>query len=266
MKLLSTILTFIFMNSFLVNAQSAIDSSKIVKVLSFNIYHGETTIKGGFDLDRIAGIIKDAGPDFVALQEVDFKTKRGREYDLATELGWRTKLAPLFANAMSFDGGEYGVGILSKHSFIKTRKVPLPSSPDREPRTSLEVITVLASGDTVAFISTHLDHLKDESERAAQVNKINETYASNKYPTILAGDFNAIPGSEAIKRIEELWSSSYDKNKYEFTFPSDKPDRKIDYVFHYPKNEWKVLETKVIHDSIASDHCAYLVTLQLMEK
>ena len=34
----------------------------------------------------------------------------------------------------------------------------------------------------------------------------------------------------------------------------------------YPKNRWKVLETKVIQDTIASDHCAYLVTLQLLDE
>ena len=52
-------------------SQSSLDSSKIVKVLTFNILHGATT-KGDFDLDAIAKVIIDANPDFVALQEVDF--------------------------------------------------------------------------------------------------------------------------------------------------------------------------------------------------
>jgi len=34
----------------------------------------------------------------------------------------------------------------------------------------------------------------------------------------------------------------------------------------YPANRWKVLETKVICDTIASDHCAYLVVLELLDK
>ena len=33
-----------------------------------------------------------------------------------------------------------------------------------------------------------------------------------------------------------------------------------------PKEKWKILETKVIQDSIASDHCGYLVTLELLDK
>ena len=84
-------------------SQTTIDSSKIIKVLSFNILHGATT-KGDFNLDIIAKVITDANPDFVALQEVDYKTKRAKKYDLVTELGWRTKMTPLFAQAMYFDG------------------------------------------------------------------------------------------------------------------------------------------------------------------
>ena len=56
-------------------SQTKIDSSKIVKVLSFNILHGATT-KGDFNLDAIAKVIIDTKPDFVALQEVDFQTNR----------------------------------------------------------------------------------------------------------------------------------------------------------------------------------------------
>ena len=48
-------------------------------------------MKGNFDLDLIAKVIVDTDPDFVALQEVDYKTNRSNKYDLVTELGWRTK-------------------------------------------------------------------------------------------------------------------------------------------------------------------------------
>ena len=96
------------------------DTSRSVKVMTFNILHGATT-RGDFNLDAIARVIIDENPDLVALQEVDFMTKRAKGYDLATELGWRTKMAPLFARAMPYDGGEYGEAILSKWSFISSR-------------------------------------------------------------------------------------------------------------------------------------------------
>jgi len=107
--------------------------NKIVKILSFNILHGATT-KGDFDLDAIAKVIIDAKADFVALQEVDFKTNRAKKYDLATELGWRVKMAPLFARAMPYDGGEYGEGVLTNYTILTSRNVSLPYSPGNEPR------------------------------------------------------------------------------------------------------------------------------------
>ena len=244
-------------------SQTTVDSSRIIKVLSFNIYHGET-MKGNYDLDVIAKVILDTKPDLVALQEVDFKTNRAKKYDLVIELGLRTKMVPLFGKAMDFDGGEYGEGILSKYTFLQTRNIALPFTPPNEPRAALETIVVLPSQDTIAFISTHLDHLKDEKNRVAQVEKINEMFSSNKYPTILAGDLNAQPGSIPINILEEKWSSSYNKKNPNPTYPSDNPKIKIDYVMTYPKNRWKVLKTEVIQNSIASDHCAYLLTLELL--
>ena len=244
-------------------AQANVDSSRIVRVLSFNILHGATT-RGDFNLDLIAKVIKDSRADFVAMQEVDYRTKRARKYDLVTELGWRTQMVPLFAKAMSYDGGEYGEGVLSRYTLLESRNVALPYTSGNEPRAAAEISIVLNSGDTISFVGTHLDHLENEKDRLAQAKKINEVFSTNKYPTILAGDLNSIPGSKTINTLEKMWRSSYDKKDIKFTYPSDNPIKKIDYVMFYPKNRWRVLKTEVIHNSIASDHCAYLVTLELL--
>ena len=148
---------------------------------------------------------------------------------------------------------------------MQTRNVALPHQSQNEPRVALEMLTVLPSGDTIAFVGTHLDHLKDNTDRLAQVKKINEVFKGSKYPTILAGDLNDVPKSEAINILEEVWMVSYNKQKPEPTFPSNKPNKKIDYVMFLPTNKWKVIDTEVICDTVASDHCAYLVTLQLMD-
>lgn len=47
-------------------SQSEVDSTRILRVLSFNILHGET-MKEDYDLDVIAKVIIDAKPDIVAL-------------------------------------------------------------------------------------------------------------------------------------------------------------------------------------------------------
>jgi len=265
MKVKITLLVTVLLVAQACRAQDMSDNQITVKILSYNIYHGATT-RGDYNLDVIARVIIDADPDLVALQEVDFNTNRSGHIDLATELGIRTKMASLFGRAMYFDDGEYGEGILSKYSFISTRNVPLPFTPGNEPRTALEAVLVLSSGDTIAIIGTHFDHLNPETDRVAQAEKVNEEFGSGPYPAVLAGDLNAQPGSTPINILEEIWSASYDKNHPEPTFPSDAPVKKIDYVMHFPAERWETVETKVICDSIASDHCAYLVTLKLLSK
>ncbi|MEN2416266.1 endonuclease/exonuclease/phosphatase family protein [Flavobacterium mesophilum] len=260
-------LSFFLFLLFAMNVSFAqIDSkkSRTIRVLTFNIYHGET-MKGDFNLDVIAKVINDANPDFVALQEVDFKTNRAKKYDLVTELGIRTKLCPLFAKAMNFDGGEYGEGILSRYSIISSRNVNLPYTKGNEPKNAVEIVSVLPSGDTIAFVGTHLDYKEIETDRINQVKKINSVFLKNKYPTILAGDLNSLPDSTPMKILEEKWGTSYDKNNPQFTFPSSKPEKTIDYIMFAPKKRWKVLSREVIQDSVASDHCAYLVTLELFD-
>jgi endonuclease/exonuclease/phosphatase family metal-dependent hydrolase len=242
--------------------QEITDSSRVLRVLTFNIYHG-ATMKGDFDLDYIASIIRNTDPDLVALQEVDFLTMRAKGYDLATELGWRLKMVPLFARAMDYDGGEYGEAILSRYSYIATRNVSLPFTDVREPRTAVEVITVLPSGDTLAFVGTHLDHISDDTDRILQVKMINDVFAHSRYPSILAGDMNAVPGSIPIGILEQFWSAAYDRDVPAPTYPSGDPIKKIDYVMFRPADRWQVISTEVIQDSVASDHCAYLVVLEL---
>ena len=97
----------------------------------------------------------------------------------------------------------------------------------------------------------------------AQALSINEVFRHNRYPTILAGDLNDTPESRAINILEEQWTATYNKHDPQPTFPSDKPAKKIDYVMYLKAKNWQVLDRQVVCDTIASDHCAYLVTLEL---
>lgn len=235
-----------------------------LRVLTLNILHGATT-KGDFDLDAIAQVIIDAKPDLVALQEVDFKTNRALKYDLVTELGWRTKRQALFGRAMPYDGGEYGEGVLSGFTLLSSTNYPLPHTPQNEPRAALAITTKLPSGDTITFIGTHLDHVKDETDRVAQAKAINQIFRNHPHPMILAGDLNDVPGSQAINIFESFWRPTYHGAAVGPTYPSDAPNKKIDYIMVYPQDRWKVLDRQVICDTIASDHCGYLVILALQD-
>ena len=77
---------------------------------------------------------------------------------------------------------------------------------------------------------------------------------------LLLGDLNATPDSEVMKRMSELW---VDPTKDAgFTFPANKPDRKIDYVLLPKGHGWEVVSAKVIEEPVASDHRPVVVELK----
>lgn len=245
-------------------AQTVVDSTRIVRVLSFNIYHGETVgAEKKFDLDLLAKVINDVSPDFVALQEVDNKTKRARNYDLVTELGLRTKMSPIFGKAMAFDGGEYGEGVLSKHSFLSTKNHALNAREGKEPRAALEVVVEIESGNKIRFVGTHLDHTKDDTDRINQAKQLKTMFAGDDIPSILTGDLNARPDSEAMKILFSEWTPS--DSKFNPTIPVINPAAKIDYVLFKPAARWRVLDTQVICNEEATDHCVMLSVLELLD-
>jgi endonuclease/exonuclease/phosphatase family metal-dependent hydrolase len=170
---------------------------------------------------------------------------------------------PLFGRAMEYDGGEYGEGILSRFSFLETKNNPLPHSSRHEPRAPLEVLLELTSGDEIIFIGTHFDHTRDQTDRIAQARRINKLFKKTKKPTILAGDLNATPESEPMKILSRFWTDASARDPQP-TFPSSNPRRRIDYVLFRPADRWKVLETRVIDEKVASDHCPLLVVLELL--
>jgi len=235
-----------------VRAQN-VGSSDTLTLMTFNIYHGET-MKGDFDLNYIAHIIDEKHPDFVALQEVDFKTKRALNKDLATELGIRTGLAPLFGQAMPFNGGAYGVGLLSKWPIEHSQVIQLPGTTKSEPRVALEISVGLPSGNRLFFVSTHLDH-SDAEVRRQQMQFLAKRYDTKEIPVIMAGDFNEIPCGENMKTVLENFQMC-DEQSQQATYPSNQPTDKIDYILLSKGPAWEVLSTEVVSDSIASDHQA----------
>ena len=236
------------------------DSVHSLRILTFNVYHGET-MKGDFDLDLIARVINNCDPDLVALQEIDVHTRRSKQMDIATELALRTKMISYFGQSMAFDGGFYGVAILSKRPAIKIQNHPLPYSDGREPRTALEAHFVVLSGDTIRFISTHLDHIDKDTDRIKQTKELDRIFSNDDLPTILAGDLNAIPDSRTMHLLLENWQRSFNEDIP--TAPTKDPRYKIDYILYRPSDSWQVIGTKVIDERVASDHYPVLGILQL---
>src|SRR5205807_4129654 len=101
-------------------APSAITASmRTIRVMTYNIHVGVGMDKK-LDLPRIASVINQQHPDLVGLQEVDRGVERTQRKDEIAELAKLTKMDYAFAFNLKYQGGQYGVAILSKSSILAT--------------------------------------------------------------------------------------------------------------------------------------------------
>lgn len=235
-----------------------------LRILTYNIHHAEGN-DGKFDLERIAKVILAAKPDLVALQEVDVKTRRASGVDQAAELGRLTGMHSAFGKAMDFAGGQYGEAVLSRWKFVSTKNVALPFDEGFEPRAAMSVVVrIHDSGPAVTFAGTHLDHASADL-RLRQAKKLNEAFAADDTPVILAGDLNASPSSKPMQALFEKWTSAAGDKSLP-TFPAQKPRIAIDHVLFRPAGRFRVVSIEVIDEKVASDHAPLLAVLEYIRK
>lgn len=231
-----------------------------VSVMSFNIHAGYGT-DGTFDLLRIGNQIKEAQPDMVCLQEVDYRTRRSQGQDVTLELSSITGFHPFFGKAISFDGGAYGLAILSKYPIYGVKVHPLPNLGNAEPRIALECIVHVQGLGAVRVVNVHLDHSNMELH-LSQVKFLNKKFTDGE-PTIMAGDLNQDMKGKGMQHLKKDWNFSMNANA--FTYPSHKPGSKIDYILTYPRNKWKVKNARVYNGSRSSDHLPITVDFYYLE-
>lgn len=229
------------------------------RVLSYNIHHGEGT-DGVFDLERIAEVIRSSGADLVALQEVDVRTGRAGGVDQASVLAELTGMEVRFGEAIPFSGGSYGDAVLSRWPILETVRLQLPARPDHELRVAVAVTVEPMPGQPLRLVATHLDHTEDSGDRIAQVQTLLLEMLGNPLPTLLVGDLNAAPGSQPIQLLLDAGWRPADA-ALQPTFPSDQPQRKIDWILLGPDSGLQPLIVEVLHAPVASDHCPLVATL-----
>jgi len=236
-------------------------SAEPLRLVSYNIKHGEG-MDGKIDLARIAKVIAAEKPDLVALQEVDQKCKRSGSVDQAAELGRLLKMEHRFGKFMDFQGGEYGMAVLSRFPIEKTVVHSLPLG--AEPRCALEIVVKTPGWPgKLSFIGIHNDW-KNEEIRVKQVTKLMEHLEKKDHPLVLAGDFNAEPKSDSLAILEKSgWKML--RKKRANTWSSMKPTVEIDFFFAKGLPPM-TFEDKVIVGEIASDHCPIVVVLSPEKK
>ncbi|MBW8331721.1 MAG: endonuclease/exonuclease/phosphatase family protein [Prolixibacteraceae bacterium] len=243
-----------FMLSF---SESKAQSNAIrLKVMSFNVCRsGELT---QYSVAPFANLIRQYQPDFIALQELDYKTTRNTGIDFLTKLGAALNMFPVFGRTIFYQGGEYGIAVLSKYPFLLVKTEPLPSpAGTKEQRAVLITEIRLPSGQDIRFVSTHLDHSTDAvgSEMARALNNL---LLKDDMPIILGGDFNARPETGTIANEMQSWKRFCNNDP---TSP-DNPTSKIDYLFGYPKEKCRTISYQVIARTGISDHCPIVAEIE----
>ena len=231
-----------------------------LRVMTYNIKHGHGN-DGVLDLERAAAVIEAADPDVVALQEVDQGCARSGGVDQAAWLGERLGMASAFGPFMDYDGGRYGMALLSKLPVVSSRNIALP--PGAEPRSALAARLRTVDGGELVVVGVHL--YATEQERLAQAQALLGELEGEAAPVILAGDFNSEPGSPVLDLFGQAWNHP-DKGEDRFTFPSDGARREIDYILVRSRGELSVAGIDVLDEPLVSDHRPVVLELQLGDR
>lgn len=234
-----------------------------MKIMTFNTQHCLNFIEQKIDFQIMADAINALNPDIVGLNEmrdkgVDF------EYDAQTSI--LSELTGIkhhyFAKAIDFGGNPYGNALLSKYSIVSAQTILVP---DPNPRTGTEYYETrcllkakIEHGITVLVI--HFGLNTDEQKNA--VKTVLDNIENEK--CILMGDFNAVPEDDVLKPIRDRMKDTADWfDTPLFSFPSDKPNRKIDYIFVSPDVEVISADIPAI---VASDHRPHVATVNIHSK
>ena len=237
-------------------------AKRTLRVMTYNIHVGVGMDKK-LDLQRIAGVINNAHPDLVGLQEVDRGVKRTEGKDEIVELAAMTKMEYAFAPNLDYQGGKYGVAILSRLPIKKTEHRMFENKREAERRGMLR-IEVEVEGKTLNFVTTHLDY-QFEDARLFETEQMLKFLEGVKGPTIVVADLNDVPTGSAYQlmrtKFDDAWVTSGAKTEG-FSYPADKPVKRIDHIFYRSGDRIRARKSWVI-ETLASDHIPVVSELEI---
>jgi endonuclease/exonuclease/phosphatase family metal-dependent hydrolase len=246
-------------------------------------------------------LLGEIQPDIIGIQEIDFHSKRSHYVNqletiakkagypyAAKAINWDKRYLPFPYWPLSLHFGRVlsGQAVLSRWPILSTERIVLPkpkSTPffynafylDR----LIQMVKIKIGDSNLIILNVHLDAI-DRETREEQAKRLLNIYRSYKddYPVLLMGDFNSIPPDAPRKKdfpdepvtdfrndrtipffLEDPGLKAADINT--FTFPTDSPTRKLDYIFY---THDKIRLIKVFVPNIASsDHLPTVMQFSL---
>jgi endonuclease/exonuclease/phosphatase family metal-dependent hydrolase len=243
-----------------------------VRVLTYNIHAGKDAAQQP-NIEKVAALIAASDADIVMLQEVDRRTTRAGGADHFAELERLTRMHAAFGKSLDYQGGDYGIAVLSRWPIDSATTVPLKVEPPQErsglshePRVGLHAVVRAPSG-ALHVVNTHIDAGGPGTYRRQEVigllARIRNTIPQG-VPLVFGGDLNSRPTTDEIAAVSLALTDGFatcGEGAGE-TFPAHQPDRRIDYVFF---RQARCLHARVL-ESDASDHRPLLVTLEILRR
>jgi len=235
---------------------------RTLRVMSYNIHVGVGMDKK-LDLKRIADVINREHADVVGLQEVDRGVKRTQQIDEIVELAKLTRMEYAFAYNLDYQGGHYGVAVLSRFPIMAIDHRSYGNTREKE-RRGLIRVELNVNNRIVHFVTTHLDY-QYEDGRVYETRQLLQALDGVKGPLIVVGDFNEVPGAEAhrmmIEKFRDAWTESRAAGEG-LSYPADKPAKRIDYIFYRIDDPVRATQAWTIN-TLASDHLPVVADLEV---
>ncbi len=211
-----------------------------IRVLVYNIHAGKDAA-GVDNLERVARIVRESGADIALLQEVDRGTTRSGKVDQVARLASLTRFHSAFGKTLDYQGGEYGIAVLSRGEVRSDTLLRLPVSPPQErsgvshePRGVLRVTVPTALGEA-HFLNTHIDASREDTYRiqeARELLRISADLQAGGDMVFIGGDLNSEPASAVITMFTAAgWKDAWQCGRGDgFSFPARLPVKRIDYL------------------------------------
>jgi endonuclease/exonuclease/phosphatase family metal-dependent hydrolase len=235
-----------------------------LRFVSYNIHHcnppaDEKT--GKIDVDAVAAVLKELNADVIALQEVDVNTKRSGNFHQAKLLADKLQMQFVFGKAIHYDGGEYGLAILSKYPLSNATVYRLPSDADTtaEPRILFTTTVTLPGNQQLLMGNTHLD-VKAAGNRELQATTIASIAKQQKLPFVFAGDWNDHPGSTTLNILDKTFQRTC--TACAVTCPEEGEKGIIDFIAFSRSTNASIIQYKVLPSAV-SDHYPVVSDLKI---
>ncbi|MBO7161761.1 MAG: endonuclease/exonuclease/phosphatase family protein, partial [Clostridia bacterium] len=157
--------------------------------------------------------------------------------------------------------GPYGNGILSKYPIKSVEKIMIPDPETKNGNQPYETRCIIKAtidvGTDLTVMVSHFGLNLDERMNAAQTL----VPALENEKCIFMGDLNTTPEEPILDGIRARMTDADDYlNGKLLSYPSDKPEIKIDYIFVSPDIKIKYAD---IPPRVVSDHRPYIAKIEI---